>query len=413
MNTRLPKNKLLIGAYFLHPYAQTEKHVKELSECGIEMIVCFDPKDREILDILHKYGVGCIVEGVLPHWWGGDGSKAGTMGTLHPLSLYEKAAEEFVDHPAIWGIDLCDEPSAHDFDHLGRAAELIDKKLPNQFAYLNLYPNYAAVSQNDGNQTVNQLGTPTYEEHIEKYLEKVALPYISYDFYLYPQTKNHNVGKMLDNFRIVSDACLRSGRDFWYIPMANGRYEDSFTSLNRMRYQAYIALAYGATVINWACYTAGWWFNQILDNEGNKTEQYDKLKTMNRELHAISDVYMAHRRVSTHLIGFKDESWEKDFPLVVPKESLDCGFARGLSAGGASLVIGEMVHREDANKRALFICNASDPMDENNSTATVSFTSFGKKVSLHSGEGEIELSRDGDRYSFELQSNHAVMITFE
>ena len=195
--------------------------------------------------------------------------------------------------------------------------------------------------------------------------------------------------------------------------MANGRYEDSFTSLNMMRYQAYIALAYGATVINWACYTAGWWFNQILDAEGNKTEQYDKLKVMNAELHAISDAYMAYRRVSTHLVGFNDESWEKDFPLVVKKESLNCGFARELSANGASLVIGEMVHREDANKRALFICNASDPMDTDNSVATVSFTSFKKDISLHSGEGEIPLTRDGDKYSFELRSSRGVMITFE
>lgn len=413
MNNRLPKNKLIIGAYFLHPYAQTEKHIKELAECGIEMIVCYDPKDKESLDLLQKYNVGCILSGVLPSWWGGDGSKAGTMGTTYPLSVYEKAAKEFTDHPAVWGIDLCDEPSALDFDHLGKAAELVERLFPNQFAYLNLYPNYAAVSQNDGNQTVNQLGTPTYEEHIEKYLERVALPYISYDFYLYPQTKNHNVGKMLDNFRIVSNACLRSGRDFWYIPMANGRYEDSFTSLNMMRYQAYIALAYGATVINWACYTAGWWFNQILDAEGNKTEQYDKLKVMNAELHAISDVYMAYRRVGTHLVGFKDEDWSNDFPLVIPRESLDCGFARNLSVGDASLVIGEMVHREDANKRALFICNASDPMDTNNSSATVSFNSFGKKVSLHSGEGEIELKCNGDNYSFELESGRGVMITFD
>ena len=413
MNTRIPKNKLLTGAYFLHPYAQTEQHVKELSECGIEMIVCFDPKNREMLDILHKYGVGCILDGVLPHWWGGDGSKAGTMGEKYPLEEYAKAAAEFKDHPAVWGIDLCDEPSALDFDHLGKAARLIERECPHQFAYLNLYPNYAAVSQNDGNQTVNQLGTPTYEEHIKQYIEKVDLPYISYDFYLYPQTKNHNVGKMLDNFRIVSDACRSSGKAFWYIPMANGRYENDFTSLNRMRYQAYTALSYGATVINWACYTAGWWFNQILDAEGNKTEQYDKLKTMNAELHAISDIYMAYRNTATHLMNFDGESWAKDFPIITWKNKLDLGFVRDLCAPDAKLTVGEMVHKEDANKRALFICNASDPMDENSSAATVSFTSYDRTVKLHSGEGELNLLKDGDRYSLELKSNRGVMITFD
>lgn len=413
MNKRIPKNELLTGAYFLHPYAQTEQHVKELAECGVKMIVCFTPKDREILDVLHKYGVGCILSGVLPPWWGGDGSSAGTMCKKNPIEVYEKAAAEFIDHPAVWGIDIGDEPSALDFDHFGKIARYVENSFENQFAYLNLYPNYAAVSQNDGNQTVNQLGTPTYEEHIEQYVKKVDLPYISYDFYLYPQTKNHNVGKMLDNYRIVSDACRRSGKDFWYIPMANGRYENDFTSLNRMRYQAYTALSYGATVINWACYTAGWWFNQILDAEGNKTEQYDKLKAMNAELHAISGVYMAYRNTATHLMNFDGEAWEKDFPLVTWTDSLDLGFVRELRSGGAKLTVGEMVHRRDENKRALFICNASDPMDEEGSVATVSFKSYGRKVIAHSGAGEINLSKNGDNYAFELGSNRGVMITFE
>jgi hypothetical protein len=289
----------------------------------------------------------------------------------------------------------------------------VENSFENQFAYLNLYPNYAAVSQNDGDQTVNQLGTPTYDEHIKQYVEKVDLPYISYDFYLYPQTKNHNVGKMLDNFRIVSDACRSSGRDFWYIPMANGRYENDFTSLNRMRYQAYTALSYGATVINWACYTAGWWFNQILDTEGNKTEQYEKLKAMNAELHAISDIYMEYRNTATHLMNFDGESWAGDFPLINWSSKLDLGFVRDLRAPDAKLTVGEMVHKEDANKRAIFICNASDPMDECGSAATVSFTSYGRRVKLHSGAGEIKLSKEGDTYSFELESNRGVMITFE
>jgi spore coat protein U-like protein len=52
-------------------------------------------------------------------------------------------------------------------------------------------------------------------------------------------------------------------------------------------------------------------------------------------------------------------------------------------------------------------------MDTNNSSATVSFNSFGKKVSLHSGEGEIELKCNGDNYSFELESSRGVMITFD
>lgn len=411
INKRISHDKLVIGAYILQPYAQTEAHIKDLAECGVELVVCLCPKDRSVLDLLHKYGVGCILSGYLPTWWGGDGSNAGTMSEKYPLDLYEKLSKEFEDHPAVWGLDICDEPSAFEFEYLSKLARFIEDAFPNQFPYINLYPNYAAVSKNTEDETKCQLGTATYEEHIEKYIEKVDLPYISYDYYLYPQTKNHHVGKMLDNFRIVSDACRRTGKDFWYIPMVNGRSENDFTSLNMLRYQAYIALAYGATVINWACYTGGWWFNNVLDTKGNKTEQYDKLKTMNAELRAIGDTYMKYKTVSTHLLGF-GEDWKDECSKVITKNSLDCGFARDLRSDG-KLVIGQMIHRENNDKNALFICNASDPCDTDNSVATVSFRSYERCVTVHSGCEKIDLSQNGDEYSFKIKSSHGVMITFE
>ncbi len=413
MNKRMPEDKLLIGAYILQPYAQTEQHIKELAECGVEMVVCLNPKSREILDLLEKYGVGCILTGYLPNWWGGDGSNAGTMSEKHPLSVYEKAAKEFEDHPAIWGLDICDEPSALDFDHLGKIARYVENSFPNQFSYINLYPNYAAVAKNNETETINQLGTHTYEEHIKKYLEKIDLPYISYDFYLYPQTKNHNVGKMLDNFRIVSDACKTSGKDFWYIPMCNGRYENDFTSENMLRYQAYISLCYGATVINWACYTGGWWFNNILDTNGNKTEQYDKLKNINAELHRFGDVYMKYKTVDTYLMGFECEKWAADFPNVRSVSDLNLGFVRELKANGAQLVIGRMTMKDDNRKNALLICNASDTCDECGSLANITFKSYGRKIDVFSAAEPISLSSDGDSYSISLPSNRGIIVTFE
>ena len=39
MNKRIPENKFIIGAYILQPYAQTEEHIKELSECGVRLVV--------------------------------------------------------------------------------------------------------------------------------------------------------------------------------------------------------------------------------------------------------------------------------------------------------------------------------------------------------------------------------------
>lgn len=412
MYKRLDRDKLIIGAYILQPYAREEQHIKELAECGVEMIVCLSKPDEETLDLLEKYHVGCIVSGILPGWWGGDGNKAGKMAQFNPVKKYIDAEKDFKDHPAVWGVDIGDEPSALDFEHYGKIADAVDKAFTNQFPYLNLYPNYASVATNSEDQTTSQLGTKTYEEHIEEYIKRIPLPYISYDFYLYSLPESIGEGKMFDNFRIVSDACARTGRDFWYIPQVNSLDPNVFTSENRLRYQAYTALCYGATVINWACYTGGWWENNVLDTEGNKTEQYGKLKKINAEIRNIADIYMDHKRTDTHLIGFENEPWLCDFPLIKTSSSLDTGFIRDLRSNGR-LVVGQFVHKTDPSRSAYVICGADDPYDRSPSQYSVSFRDAGKTYKIYSGEGFAALDKADGRFSFELENCHGVIITVE
>jgi len=111
-------NKLTIGAYHLAPYASKLKHVRDLAQCGIDVVVNMC-NDRAALDLLAQNGVGAIVSGIVPGWFGGDGSNAGTMAQKNPLEAYELAAQRFEDHPAIIGIDAGDEPSSLDFEHYG------------------------------------------------------------------------------------------------------------------------------------------------------------------------------------------------------------------------------------------------------------------------------------------------------
>ncbi|MBR4941487.1 MAG: hypothetical protein IKZ19_05755, partial [Clostridia bacterium] len=239
MNRRMDRTKLNIGTYILQPYARSEAHIRELAECGIDFVVCMS-NDRPALDLMSKYGVGAIVSGVVPGWWGGDGDNAGALEKTNPIEKYLSAAESFEDHPAVWGIDIGDEPSALDFPYYGKVLDTVDRNFDNQFAYLNLYPNYASTSKNNDAQTVSQLGTKTYAEHIAQYCKNVPSDYICYDFYLY----SINVRLAYENLRIVSDACLRSGRDMWIVLQVNSIDENKWISENMLRFQAYSAMAF-------------------------------------------------------------------------------------------------------------------------------------------------------------------------
>ena len=406
MNTRMNRNRLNIGTYFLHDYARSEKHIREMKACGIDFVVCFD-NDRKTLDLFQKYGIGAVLTGIVPGWWGGDGDNAGTMADTRPLQLYTAAAAQFEDHPAVWGIDIGDEPSARDFAHYGRVFDTVNRAFPMQFPYVNLYPNYASVAQNTSDQTVNQLGTTTYEEHIEEYVKNFPADYICYDFYLY----SFNVNSAYENLRIVSDACLRSGRSMWIVLQVNSNRPEEWISENELRFQAFGAMAFGAENIIWACYTAGWWHHQVLDAHGEKTEQYDKLLRVNREIHTIAQGYSDFRRTATHFVGFDGTEWLKGVNQT-SKSALDTGIFFDVHAAERTpLVIGQMVSKANDGSYALMIAAADDPYDRQQKDVTVTFRTDSRAVTALGGDGYLLVERDENGYySVKIRSNAGVLI---
>ena len=401
---RMDRSRLNIGVYHLRPYARTEAHIKDLADCGIDFVICMED-DRQALDLFSKYGVGAIVSGIVPGWWGGDGDNAGKLEETNPLSKYEEAAAAFKDHPAIWGIDIGDEPSALDFPYYGKVMAKVEELFPNQFAFLNLYPNYASVSQNTDVQTKNQLGTPTYAQHIEEYCKYVPADYISYDFYY----KNVGVAKDYSNLRIVSDACRQTGRGMWVTVQVNSYDPKVWITENELRFQAFSALAFGAENITWACYTAGWWKNQVVDENGEKTQQYEKLKKVNAELHSIGKEYMKYASRGTSFVGFGSS---KDLEGTGEKsinEYSDEVFTN--LAAGCPLLVGEMTARDGSLAKALFVCVADDPFDKAPKKHLLRFKAPGREVSVKSGDGYLPMRRDSEGwYECTVSSCQGVLI---
>ena len=401
---RMDRSRLNIGVYHLRPYARTEAHIKDLADCGVDFVICME-NDRPALDLFSKYGVGAIVSGIVPGWWGGDGDNAGKLRESNPISKYEEAAAKFEDHPAIWGIDIGDEPSALDFPYYGEVLRKVEDLFPNQFAFINLYPNYASVSQNTAEQTKSQLGTATYAEHIAKYCEYVPADYLSYDFYY------KGVGVELDykNLRVVSDACRSTGRGMWVTVQVNSSDPKVWITTNELRFQAFSALAFGAENITWACYTAGWWTNQVLDDKGVKTPQYDKLKKVNAELHLIGERYMRYTNKSVSFVGAKRGEVPENEKVL--NEYGDNAISGLKAVDGCRLIVGEMDARDSSNGKAYFVCVADDPFDKAPATHTLRFKAPGKEVTVLGGDGYIPMRRDAEGlYECKVSSCQGVLI---
>lgn len=400
---RYDRSKLNIGAYILQPYARTEKHIQEVKECGIDMIIDMW-YDLKTLDLFSKYGIGAIVRDVAPHWWGGSG-KAGQFHKECPVEMYDEIAKKYIDHPAIWGISIGDEPSALDIPYYGIVLDRVAKLFPDSFPYLNLYPNYATVAENTADETTSQLGTKTYEEYIDVYCKNVPADYISYDYYVYA-TKN--LGGCLSNYRIVSEAARKSGRRFMYIAQVNSQNPAEIVTVNQMRFQAFSAMSFGAEDISWGCYTAGWWHHNVLDEKGEKTEQYDKLKVVNQEIRNLAPEYMKFRNTYTHLVGFSDEISQKS-----GMKTSDCfsnGYFCNVKADdGRALIIGEMTGRDGRDEKAIFITVADDYMDVNQTETVIAFTSL-KEITVFGKDGQLVSGFDGEKYSISVRSNEGYLI---
>ena len=197
----------------------------------------------------------------------------------------------------------------------------------------------------------------------------------------------------------------------WIVLQVNSKDPAKWISLNQLRFQAYTAMAFGAENIIWACYTAGWWDNQVVDENGEKTEQYDKLQAMNAELRAMGDAYMRFRRTSTHFLGFVGSP---DLAGVqqAPIDELNTGVFQQVR--GQNIVVGEMTSRTNDGATALMLAAADDPQDVAPKTNTVTFRAYERKISLVTPQGTTELTPDADGvYHIELCSNAGALVIAE
>ena len=402
---RMDRSRLNIGAYILQGNSRSEAHIKDVADCGIDFMMYMN-NDTAALNLFSKYGVGAILVGTVPLWWGGFGDNAGTLQTQHPLSEYEAGAAKFTDHPAIWGICIVDEPSCLDFPYIGEVTIRMEELFPNQFTHINLHPIYAPGPRTGNDPAKGALGTASYQDYIDQYYKYVPTDFISYDFYY----QNGGVQQDYANMRIVSEACRRTGRSMWVTVQVNSAKLEEWISENQLRFQAYSAMAYGAENITWACYCFGWWYNQVLYGDGTKTQQYDKLKKVNAEIHTLGDNYMKYRNDSTYCIGFTGIAATMiEGSGMENSDSYDDGVFSDIQSE-CPLLVGKMSARNGGRKRALFICPAGDPYDIGDLSFTLRFKSR-RRVRITGGNGPIPAKRKcGGWYEIPIKPNQGLLI---
>ena len=376
-------NKFHIGTYYFQENARTEQGVKDLYESGIDLVFCID-NDKNVLDLFAKYGISAVVSGIVPGWFGGHGENAGTMAETNKREAYIDGINAFADHPAIVGIDAGDEPSSLDFPYYGQMIALMKELAPSKFPYLNIYPSYGMLASNTPEQSKFELGDTDYKGYIERYGKNVDLPYLSFDHYYLTSSPE----RLFSDLEINATYCKENGKKLFYIGQVNSLDPEHFVTEAELALQAFGAMAYGAKIVSWACYSTGWWHHNVLDDEGNKTEQYEKLKKVNHKAIAIAEDCFTYNWVETERAN----------------GTVNYGAFKNITVNNDALV-GKF---EKEGREAIFVSPVNCDADEYEVTFTADGTVYANK-----GAGKEKLTSENGVYKLNFKNTEACFVTVE
>jgi hypothetical protein len=334
--TLFSPDAFLIGRDFHHnKFIDREKGLKGMAECNFTLADAADPQNYSLCK---KLGLSVIVsEG--PHLTGSDWMK---LSDAEIDNYIKKMVEKAGKSKSIIGYHICDEPSALAFPALAKAVAAVKKYAPGKLATVNLYPNYATIWQMD--QVKSQLGTKSYAEYLEKFVDEVKPQFLSYDNYMVEMSMDLKDSKLAakyyTNLLEVRQVALKYNLPFINVVSSNQiRPHTTIPSPANLAFQAYTSLAAGAGGIRWYTYHGQAYGYNPIDKEEHKTLTWRYLQEVNRELAVLGPIIKQLRSTGVY---FTSPSPDSSLPLLPGK------WVQKLETD-APMMVGEFVSRGGTN----------------------------------------------------------------
>lgn len=280
-----------ILAWFSVPASETSvERYREMREAGITYSLSFLPNINEVkraLDAAEQAGVKLLVS------------------CPELKDKPEITVKQLLGYPAVAGYHLQDEPAIQHYPELAEWSKRIRSVDNEHFCYVNLFPNLA----ND-----KQLGTESYEEYIQEYLNQIPVQFVSFDYY--PVLKNHVSESWYKNLELISKKSREAGKPFWAFVLTTNYDNDHVTpqTIAAMRLQTFSNLAYGAQGIQYFTYWSATSVNtpSVEDQRGapitvtgKRSIVYDRVKQISEEIQNLSDVFLGAQVVYVRHTGLE------------------------------------------------------------------------------------------------------------
>lgn len=346
-------------SYWWGPPA-TDEAMARIAAANFTVAVC--EGGRTSLDLAHKHGLkGMIADSRITARPAGGPEFEGGLDAV---------VADYSDHPALWGYFITDEPNAAQFENLGAINRRLIERDPDRVPFINLFPTYASPQQ---------LGTDTYEQHVEAFMQKVQPKVLSYDHYAVMQ--NGQRADYFENLEIIRRAGLKYDTPFVYVLLSVPHFSYRDPSEEDLRWQVYTALAYGARGIVYFTYVSPpetkdyeGWGEAIVTTDGQPTRKYAQVRQINAEVKTLGATLLTLKSTGVYHTAPVPQG-----ALALPAADLIANVT------GGELVIGHFCN--DAGQRYAMLVNRS-PL----ASAEVSITfSHGVKLAELSGvSGDLQ-----------------------
>ncbi len=263
--------------------------LESIAECNFNMAGFVLPRDvREC----RKLGLGAIM---LP--------MDATFTNIQYLCDWKKLSDAEIDrrvrqdvasagsNRAVMGYFIMDEPGAGDFPALAKAVAAVKKYAPGKLAYINLFPDYATLGAKDS----SQLGTATYTEYLERFVNEVHPQLISYDNYMVESSGDlKNQAAAASYFRNLLE--VRRVAQEHHLPYLNIVSANQITpqttvpSPANLSFQAYTTLAAGYRGVTWYTYYSQGYHYAPIDMAGKRTLTWGYLQQVNRQIIGLAPI---------------------------------------------------------------------------------------------------------------------------
>ena len=208
----------------------------------------------------------------------------------------ENTARRFMNHPALAGYFLRDEPVRKDFAELGEWAKRIESADNKHFCFVNLIASINTTK-------TEALGTSSYAEYVNSFATIVPSKVLSFDFY--PVLTDGIHESWYNGLEVFSSEATKLGKPFWAFGLSSS-YNDlhPVPTIPALRLQLYSNLAYGAQGLEFWAY----WMSQGLrcapiGLDGKRTVVYDRIKNITNEIQKVAGVFVGSKLISVKHTG--------------------------------------------------------------------------------------------------------------